>query len=426
MLSFGSPTSGRARQTRAPSCHTAHGWRTPPCLTNVRMTLSRCPLTSSPSSLSVRRESTNIPAGPRTHSASGPLWRMVVKVDPRKIGKNGASFTIGCNVCTWEATFGEGEQGLFRDVEKAGKARRVHCGSSNESMAGVPRCPMLEQGYDLQPAPQLVRVCSLSSLLSLVCRLSPPPFFHPWQGLKKQPVYCKPADGVWSGSPVPNPVDGIVYRAPQLPAVAAQAPPSAPQPSLPLLHVPSPLQAVAVEHGPEVPFPLSHPPPQVEQLTEGMDQPAAHDVSRLRAEVVEVREKLTAALTAVTAVTARAEAAEAELEGLKQKRAAQESPETVMAALGDSPASSTLRTPACEEEKHEYVGREVTKLRNGDPLDGEVTYASRKGFRFTVEWHDGTEESLHVSALEPLLKQHPYKAPRVGPDFQAEVRVWYD
>ena len=159
----------------APSRHTAHGWRKPPCLTNVSMALSRCPLTTSPSSLSVHRESTNVPAGPRTHSTSDPLWSTVVMIDPRKIAKNGASFTVGCNVCEWEATFGEGEGGLFFDVEEADKARRVHCGS-NESMAGVPRCSMLEQGYDWRPANQLVRVCSFSRPPSLPTSLLPPSF----------------------------------------------------------------------------------------------------------------------------------------------------------------------------------------------------------------------------------------------------------
>jgi len=95
----------------------------------------------------------------------------MVVVDPRKIGGTGVSFTLGCNLCTWEATFGPGQEAPFDNVENAGKARRVHCGANAERMSGVSRCPGLKQGDDVPEVPQ--------------------------SGLKKQPVYCRPADGVW-------------------------------------------------------------------------------------------------------------------------------------------------------------------------------------------------------------------------------------
>ena len=85
----------------------------------------------------------------------------MVVVDPRKIGGTGVSFTLGCNVCTWEATFGPGQEAPFDNVENAGKARRVHCGA-NERMSGVSRCPGLKQGDDVPEVPQSVRSPPLS------------------------------------------------------------------------------------------------------------------------------------------------------------------------------------------------------------------------------------------------------------------------
>jgi len=67
-----------------------------------------------------------------------------------------------------------------------------------------------------------------------------------------------------------------------------------------------------------------------------------------------------------------------------------------------------------------YVGREVSTMRKGRPLSGEVIKESARGFRCTVRWYDETEETFTASQLETLLF-YPHHPVRIGDDFQAEV-----
>lgn len=98
-------------------------------------------------------------------------------------------------------------------------------------------------------------------------------------------------------------------------------------------------------------------------------------------------------------------------------------------------SSTSVGTP--EIPASEYVGREVSKATAKGSLDGEVIGVSEKGYRFTVEWYDGTEEKFSKPNLEPLLKplsrssplykqpsgEYEYSPPRIGPEYQAAIPV---
>ena len=201
------------------------------------------------------------PDGPQGTSFASA---MVVTIDPRKIGGTDVSFTVGCNVCAWEVTFGPEQEKPFDNVTHAGKARRVHCGA-NESMSGVKKCPKLTVGYEIQEAPQLVR--SVTRFL--------PPTPHPRvpthrfapQGLRKQPVYSRPADGVW-GDPVLHPDPAIVYRtSTPPPPQTLSSPPDTPHPftqgNFWGAASPPSFQFAAVRPVTSSPLPLPPPPPPI-------------------------------------------------------------------------------------------------------------------------------------------------------------------